>query len=174
MPWIICWRNCRTCKCCENLFEQNGGSDEHSFERIFPPLQPIVIKEFIHTPLYKNKNFLHENYVEKGLSIGQISKMIFSSKEAVRNGLMKHGIEIREKSQHHGNPAQPKFGHRKVKKSLVDHKVEQKTIEAITQMKEEGLSLRAIARCLNQMKVPTKKRGKSWHPEMVRRILTSS
>lgn len=138
----------------------------------FPPIQPIVIKEFIHTPLYKNKIFLHENYVEKGLSIGRISKQIFSSKEAVRNGLIKVGIEIREKSQHHGNPAQPKYGQRKVKKSLVEHKMEKRTIEAITQMKEEGLSLRAIARCLNQMKVPTKKRGKSWHPEMIRRIIS--
>ncbi|MBT4792006.1 MAG: hypothetical protein HON90_10575, partial [Halobacteriovoraceae bacterium] len=33
------------------------------------------------------------------------------------------------------------------------------------------LSLRAIARCLDEMKVPTKQRGKKWHPEMVRRIL---
>jgi len=89
----------------------------------------------------------------------------------VRNGLIKHGIEIREKSQHHGNPAQPKYGKRKVKKSLVEHKTEERTIEAITQMKEEGLSLRAIARCLNQMKVPTKKRGSRWHPEMIRRVL---
>ena len=97
--------------------------------------------------------------------------MIFSSKESVRRGLEKFGIEIREKSQHHGNPAQAKYGQRVVKKSLCDHKTEQRTIEAITQMKEEGLSLRAIARCLNQMKVPTKKRGKSWHPEMVRRVL---
>ena len=89
----------------------------------------------------------------------------------MRNGLIKAGIEIREKSQHHGNPAQPKYGQRKVKKNLVDHKNEQRTIETITQMKEEGLSLRAIARCLNQMKIPTKKRGRSWHPEQVRRAI---
>jgi hypothetical protein len=30
-------------------------------------------------------------------------------------------------------------------------------------MKEEGLSLKAIARCLDQMK------GKKWHPEMIKR-----
>jgi hypothetical protein len=89
----------------------------------------------------------------------------------VRNGLARHGIEIREKSQHHGNPAQPKYGQRVIKKSLVEHKTEKRTIDTINQMKAEGLSLRAIARCLNQMKVPTKKRGKSWHPEMVRRSL---
>ena len=38
-------------------------------------------------------------------------------------------------------------------------------------MKQEGLGLRAIARCLEQMKVPTKSQGKKWHPEMVKRIL---
>jgi len=96
--------------------------------------------------------------------------MIFSSKSAVRNGLIKHGIEIREKSQHHGNPAQVKYGQRVVQKSLVVHKTEQRTIDTINQMKDEGLSLRAIARCLNQMKVPTKKRGESWYPEMIKRL----
>lgn len=51
------------------------------------------------------------------------------------------------------------------------HKTEQRVIDAIRQMKDEGLSLRAIARCLDGMKVPTKNRGKKWHPEMVKRIL---
>jgi len=99
--------------------------------------------------------------------------MIFSSKDSVRRGLERFGIEIREKSQHHGNPAQVKYGQRVAQKSLVEHKTEKRTIDTIIQMKEEGLSLRAIARCLNQMKVPTKKRGKSWHPEMIRRICSS-
>jgi hypothetical protein len=44
-------------------------------------------------------------------------------------------------------------------------------VNSIKQMKAEGLSLRAIARCLDLMKVPTKMRGKKWHPEMVKRIL---
>ncbi|MFZ8934289.1 MAG: recombinase family protein [Bacteriovoracaceae bacterium] len=38
-------------------------------------------------------------------------------------------------------------------------------------MKHEKLSLSAIARCLKEMKIPTKKRGKSWHPQMIKRIL---
>jgi ribosomal protein S4 len=99
--------------------------------------------------------------------------MIFSSKDSVRRGLEKFGIEIREKSKHHGNPSQPKYGQRKIQKGLIEHKTEKRTIDTIAQMREEGLSLRAIARFLNQMKVPTKKRGESWHPEMVRRLCFS-
>jgi hypothetical protein len=38
-------------------------------------------------------------------------------------------------------------------------------------MKEEGLGLRAITRCLNEMKLPTKNQGTKWHPEMVKRAL---
>lgn len=38
-------------------------------------------------------------------------------------------------------------------------------------MRDEGLSLRAIARCHDEMKVPTKNRGVKWHPEMIRRII---
>jgi hypothetical protein len=46
-------------------------------------------------------------------------------------------------------------------------------VDSIKQMKIEGLSLRAIARCLDQMKIPTKLKGKKWHPEMIKRILES-
>ncbi len=37
--------------------------------------------------------------------------------------------------------------------------------------KAQGLSLRAIARTLSDLKIPTKLKGKAWHPEMVSRIL---
>jgi hypothetical protein len=83
--------------------------------------------------------------------------MIFSSKNSVRSGLKKHGIEIRERSQHHGDPAQVKYGQRVVQNSLIEHKNEKRAIDTINQMKDEGVSLRGIA----QIKVPTKKRGKS-------------
>jgi hypothetical protein len=64
-----------------------------------------------------------------------------------------------------------KFGQRVIKGTITGHKAEQRVVDSVRQMKAEGLSLRAIARCLNQMKVPTKMRGKKWHPEMVKRIL---
>ncbi len=94
-----------------------------------------------------------------------------SSKETVRKEILKANIEIRGKSHHHGNPSQVKYGQRFNKEKLVENKTEQRTIDAVRRMKGEGLSLRAIARCLDDMKIPTKNRGKKWHPEMVKRIL---
>lgn len=38
-------------------------------------------------------------------------------------------------------------------------------------MRSQGMSLRSIAKTLNELKVPTKNKGKKWHPEMVRRVL---
>lgn len=94
-----------------------------------------------------------------------------SSKQTVRKELLKANIKLRGKSHHNGNPSQVKFGQRVVKKKLIDHKVEQRVIDAVRRMRDEGLSLRAIARCLDEMKVPTKQQGKKWHPEMVKRII---
>ncbi|MBI3294034.1 MAG: recombinase family protein [Deltaproteobacteria bacterium] len=44
-------------------------------------------------------------------------------------------------------------------------------IDAVMDMKAQGLSLRQIASFLDKVGVPTKRRGKAWHPEMVNRIL---
>ena len=38
-------------------------------------------------------------------------------------------------------------------------------------MRESGMSLRQIADFLSAIGVPTKKRGKKWHPQMIKRIL---
>ncbi len=55
-----------------------------------------------------------------------------------------------------------------------EFKVEQKVITAVKQMREQGLSLRQIAKNLSAMGVPTKCAGKKWHPEMVKRMLEAS
>jgi len=38
-------------------------------------------------------------------------------------------------------------------------------------MRQSGMTLRQIARFLSEIGVPTKNRGKKWHPEMVNRII---
>lgn len=83
-----------------------------------------------------------------------------------------NNIEVRERGKHHGNPSQLKYGMKRKAKTSVIHQGEQRTVDTVRQMRDEGLSLRAIARCLNQMKVPTKNRGVKWHPEMVNRIIS--
>lgn len=115
-----------------------------------------------------------ELYVKKGFSTRQISKQILCSKSTVDKYLNLYDIVPRVKSQHHGNPAQPRYGQKRRKNGVIEHKAELRAIKAIFQMHEEGLSLRGIAKCLTEMKIPTKCRGKSWHPEMVKRIINKN
>lgn len=122
-------------------------------------------------PLHRNKSFLHENYIEKGLSLRQISALCFSSKTAVREALLHYNIPLRDKSQCHKNPAYPKFGKKKVKGKIVDYKKELQILETIKSMYITGNSTKQIATFLNQMKVPTKQQGKKWYGETIRYIL---
>lgn len=130
-----------------------------------------MISTIQHIPLYKSKSFLTQKYVVEGLSIAQIAALCFASKEAVRSSLIRFNIPLREPHKPHGRQAQPRYGQKIVRDQVVSHKAEQRAVAAILEMSAQGLSLRQIAKVLNQMKVPTKCRGKSWHPEMVKRIL---
>jgi hypothetical protein len=134
-------------------------------------IQLVGTTEFYAIPQYKNKFFLTQKYVEEGYSARQIAQEIVSSKTTVTAALAKFDIPIREQHLPHGHPSQPKFGEQIRKGRSVVHLVEQRVIETVRKLKVEGLSLRKIAEVLDQMKVPTKERGKKWHPEMVRRIL---
>lgn len=51
------------------------------------------------------------------------------------------------------------------------HSGEERVISAVLDMRKQGLGLRQIASFLSKIGVPTKRRGKTWHPEMVKRIL---
>lgn len=139
---------------------------------VWPHLKTTVISTIQHIPLYKGKSFLTRKYLEEGLSIAQIAALCFASKEAVRSQLIAFDIPLREPHKPHGRPAQPRYGEKVVKDQLVSHQAEQRAVDAILEMSAQGLSLRQISKVLNQMKVPTKCRGKSWHPEMVKRIIT--
>lgn len=137
--------------------KKSGGPSRSQTKIIRPPLEVIDSLRLFHPQTWRNKSFLHQKYVLEGFSIRQIAELVVSSKEAVKTEILKQGIPLRKKSQHHGRPAQTKFG--------------QRVADSVKPMKTEGLSLRAIARCLDLMKIPTKMRGKKWHPEMVKRIL---
>lgn len=123
------------------------------------------------TPCYRDEVYLRRKYVDECLSIKQIAAQSFSSRAAIQRGLQKFGISIREPHQHHGHPAQPRYGFRLQKGRLVEHQGEQAIISAIIGFKDQGKGLREIARELSIMKAKTKCNKKTWHPEMVRRIL---
>ena len=87
------------------------------------------------------------------------SPRIDSSTEAVHRGLERAGIPIREPHQPHGRHSQQRYGQKRPAGPVTEHNVEPRVVNAVREMKANGLSLRAIARCLNEMKVHTKQRG---------------
>src|SRR5665213_1276566 len=90
--------------------KKNGGVHTAGGRTPFPPHSFVRLVPFKVIPDYKNKFFLHEMCVEKGLSLAQISRKIFSSKSAVLRGLKENGIPLREAHLPHGRTAQPRFG----------------------------------------------------------------
>jgi hypothetical protein len=151
---------------------QDGGVSAPLSELLFSPEKLQDNLEFMLIPPYRNPIMLHQKYVGEGLSLAQIAEEFFSSKEAVREGLIRAGIAVREPHlPHNGRQSQARFGERRVKGKTVELKTEQRVIDAIQEMRANGLGFRPIARCLTQMQIPTKCRGQRWHPEMVRRIV---
>lgn len=64
----------------------------------------------------------------------------------------------------------PPFGYRAEKGRLVEVPEEQKVIEEIAELREQGHSLQAIADILNH-RGHTTKRGGRWHSEIVRKVI---
>lgn len=117
-------------------------------------------------------SFLEQKYVVERLSIAQISELCFSSKAAIRANLLRFKIPIRELGKPHGRPSQPRYGKKIVNGHEVEHKHEARITATVCELHRQGLSLRSIAKVLSDMKIPTKCRGKSWHPEMIKRLLS--
>lgn len=137
-------------------------SKSHLFETI----------DFIHTPPWRSKTFLEEKYVKNGRSIAQIAAEILSSKAAVREALIEFGIPLRQQGKPGLRPAQVPYGFKRSNGLLVPHLGEQRVIESVKKMSNDGLSYRKICDFLTSVGVPTKNQGKGWQPEMIRRVLT--
>jgi len=136
-----------------------------------PPLELIDTIALPEPPRFRDTAFLQLNYVGKGLSVGQIARRIRSSKDAVRRGLIRAGVELREPHQPHGNPSIPKFGVRKGRGGLHRDRAEQATIALAQSLREQGRSLRRVATELEVRGVPTKLKSTRWHAESARRVL---
>jgi len=65
------------------------------------------------------------------------------------------------------------YGYRKIGKKLIQNMDEQKIITKIYNLREQGKSLREIAKHLNRKNVPAKKGGK-WHSSSVYYILSNT
>ena len=113
---------------------------------------------------------LIQKYLENRLSLLDIANEFSCSKSRVRDLLIKFNIPRRQSSDYRGSRWFA-YGRRRVGSKTVDHRGEQKTVAAIRKMYAEGINTVAIARCLNAMKVPTKRQGKGWHQNTVATIL---
>ena len=86
--------------------------------------------------------------------------------------MKRFGIPTREPhTPHNGRVSNPKYGIKIRSGRAAPHLAERQMVECIRELRSQGLSLRKIAEVLTSMGVPTKKRGKGWHPQMVQRAL---
>ncbi len=98
-----------------------------------------------------------------------IAREFACSKTHILDLLLKHNIPPRQPYKYRDRCYA--YGKRKVRSKTIDHKGELRTIATIKQMYSEGLSMSAIARFLNTMKIPTKQQGKGWHTNTVVKII---
>ena len=112
---------------------------------------------------------LKQKYLGNRLSMREIAEEFSCSKTRIRDLLLKHNIPLRSPYRYHNRWYA--YGKRMVGGKTIEHKGELRTIATIKQMYGEGMNTSAIARCLNTMKLPTKKQGKGWHQNTVAKIL---
>jgi hypothetical protein len=123
-------------------------------------------------PAYKTADYLHQKYVVEGLSLRQIAAENFTSTHVIKSLLVKFEIPVRAPHDTGLRNASARFGTKRRQGKLVENLAEVRVINAIKEMQSQGMTLRQIATFLSQVGVPTKQRGKAWHPEMVRRVLS--
>ena len=147
------------------------GSSPSPIAVDFRPPKLSMISGVQVLPLYRNKIFLHEQYVESGLNISEISRLIFSSRAAVRNGLRRAGIDLRAQDELPKSKSQLRYGEALRKRQTIEHKRELAAIGKMRALRNEGFSYWKIAAVLNSMRVPTKTGRSQWHARFVQKVL---
>lgn len=143
-----------------------------SSSKLFTP--PVYLVDIIQLPV-KNTPIdvcsLQVDYLEKGLSLRQISSQKFHSKQVISEVLKASGVRLRAPCQGYGNASQLKFGYRKEAGKVVPHMGEQQVIAAIKDLRSEGMTLRQIAQRMTIFGIPSKNGKRRWHPMMIKRII---
>ena len=138
----------------------------------FPLSKIAIISGISNIPLYKNESFLRENYLEKRLSISQISRLTFSARSTVLKYLRDYGVPLRDQAEAHRlNKGQLRYGQKKINGTMAEHKRELENIAKMKELRSQGFSYWKIAGIFNSMGVPTKNKGSRWHPTTVMKIL---
>ena len=138
-----------------------------------PRAQVADLVRYREIPAYRIQSYLHQKYVAEGLSTRQIAAENLTSKFVVQGQLKQFGIPLRPAHKTGTQNASARYGTRRCKGKLIENLAEVRVIKAVVDMHQQGMSLRQIAKFLSQIGVPTKQRGKAWHPEMIKRILSN-
>lgn len=139
----------------------------------FQPLKSIMISSIQYTPLYKNKEFLHQKYVVERLSTVEIAHLILSARSTVSKYLKAHGIPLREsdrmlkKRPGYGLA----YGKRIINRQEILHKREQDNIKKMNELRDQGFSYWKIADIFNSMKIPTQTGKGKWYAKTIHQIL---
>ena len=137
-----------------------------------PSRHVIDMIDFIYELEWKDKTFLTQKYLAEGRSIAQIAAETLSSKSAIREALIEFDIKRKPQGKPGLRPSQPPYGYRLSHGLMVPHLGEQRVIASVKKMIDGGVSFRKTCEFLTSVDVPTKKKGKSWQPEMIRRLLS--
>ena len=137
----------------------------------FPPAQLAEIIHFPVSPLYQNRDFLHEKYVVNGLSADEIGLEIVSATSTVLKHLKLFGKPVRGNGKNTRPKRHVAYGQKIVGRKVEVCKSEMAAIEKMKRLREQGFSYWKIADILNSMAVPTKTRKGPWQARLVQQIL---
>ena len=149
---------------------QSGGTASNLGQSFFsrPYLSDFI--ELSRTPSITNKSVLHQKFIIEGLSSHQMAGYFGCSTTTVKKYLRE--FDIKKKVLTGKSCYNLSFGEKFIKGKIVPCRKERKIIDSIIDMnKKQGLSTCAIAKALNAMKIPKKKRGMKWNHVNVGTIL---
>ena len=150
------------------------GSSSCSVPEFFPPSNILIISDISDDPPFKNKSFLHQKYVEEGLSCDEIAEQIFSARTTVLKYLRIHGIPIREVGSNQKRVRGLAFGQKIQGRITAGHQKELNAIVKMKELRDKGFSYWKIADIIIAMKIPTKNRRGKWHARTVLSILVNN
>ncbi|MEW6058204.1 MAG: recombinase family protein [Bdellovibrionota bacterium] len=128
--------------------------------------------EFQVTPWFRNADFLEKKYVQEGLSTQQIADLVGSARSTVVRHLKAHKIPLRHLDKARQlHKAHLAYEERLYAGKIVSCKREQEVIAMIKNLRDQRLSLQAIANFLNRSGIPTKSRRAKWKPTTVWNLL---
>jgi len=143
----------------------NGGRSEPLDELCdAEPYVAIFITHFFNKPI-QNSGLLRKLYLEKDLSSYEIHKKTNWSRTSISDALRSLRIEK-------PNRKAPtlSYGEKLIGATRVVHKGEQKIIDKMLALLDEGQNFTQISKYLNNKNIPTK-RGGLWHPSTVKEII---